>query len=116
MQIPVLRKDFVVDPYMIREARLLGADAVLLIVSLLTDRQLSECIKLADSLGLSALVECHDRTEVRRAVAAGARIIGVNNRDLKTFSVDMVNARNLADLIPPDVLFVSRAASAPRQM
>ncbi|WP_294731522.1 indole-3-glycerol phosphate synthase TrpC [uncultured Faecalibaculum sp.] len=109
VQIPVLRKDFVVDPYMIREARLLGADAVLLIVSLLTDRQLSECIKLADSLGLSALVECHDRTEVRRAVAAGARIIGVNNRDLKTFSVDMVNARNLADLIPPDVLFVSES-------
>ncbi|WP_297566942.1 indole-3-glycerol phosphate synthase TrpC [uncultured Faecalibaculum sp.] len=109
VQIPVLRKDFVVDPYMIREARLLGADAVLLIVSLLTDRQLSDCIKLADSLGLSALVECHDAEEITRAVQSGARIIGVNNRDLKTFSVDMANARNLADLIPPDVLFVSES-------
>ena len=109
VNIPVLRKDFIVDPYMILEARLLGADAVLLIVSMLEDGQLQAYLRLADSLGLSALVECHDADEVRRALQAGARVIGVNNRDLKTFTVDTANSRTLAGLVPEETLFVSES-------
>ncbi len=109
VNIPVLRKDFIVDPYMILEARLLGADAVLLIVSLLEDGQLQAYLRLADSLGLSALVECHDADEVRRALQAGARVIGVNNRNLKTFTVDTANSRTLAGLVPEETLFVSES-------
>lgn len=94
---------------MILEARLLGADAVLLIVSLLEDGQLQAYLRLADSLGLSALVECHDADEVRRALQAGACVIGVNNRDLKTFTVDTANSRTLAGLVPEETLFVSES-------
>lgn len=107
--IPVLRKDFTVDAYQIYEAKTLGASAVLLIVSLLSDGELKEFLNIAHSLGLSALVEAHDEQEVRRALAAGARIVGVNNRDLKTFSVDVNNSRRLRSLIPPGVLYVSES-------
>lgn len=107
--IPCLRKDFTVDPYMIYEAKLLGASAVLLICAILNDRQLAEYLETAHALGLSALVEAHDETEVRRALAAGARIIGVNNRDLHTFEVDISNSVRLRHLIPADRIYVSES-------
>lgn len=106
---PCLRKDFTVDEYMIYEAKTLGASAVLLICSILTEEKIREYLYLCDELGLSALVEAHDETEVRVAVKAGARIIGVNNRNLHDFSVDTDNSRRLRELIPPDALFVSES-------
>ena len=109
VSIPCLRKDFTVDAYMIYEAKLLGASAVLLIAAILSDVQLKGYIGVCDELGLSALVEAHDETEVQRALNAGARIIGVNNRNLKDFSVDTENSRRLRALIPDDVLFVSES-------
>ena len=109
VSIPCLRKDFTVDEYMIYEAALLGASAVLLICSILTEGQLSEYIGICDELGLSALVEAHDEAEIGAALRAGARVIGVNNRNLKDFSVDTENSRRLRTLIPADVLFVSES-------
>lgn len=109
VSIPCLRKDFTVDAYMIYEAKLLGASAVLLICSILTEEKIRAYIHLCDELGLSALVEAHDETEVKQALQAGARIIGVNNRNLKDFSVDTENSRRLRELIPHDVLFVSES-------
>ncbi|MDE5933253.1 MAG: indole-3-glycerol phosphate synthase TrpC [Lachnospiraceae bacterium] len=107
--IPCLRKDFTVDEYMIYEAKLLGASAVLLICSILSEEQLREYIGICDKLGLSALVEAHDEREVQMALNAKARIIGVNNRNLKDFSVDTENSRRLRALIPDSVLFVSES-------
>ena len=109
VSIPCLRKDFTVDPYMIYEAKLLGASAVLLICAILDDVRLAEYLETAHSLGLSALVEAHDETEVRRALAAGARIIGVNNRDLRTFEVDINNSVRLRSLVPSDRIYVSES-------
>ena len=107
--IPVLRKDFTVDEYMIYQAKTLGASAVLLICSILSKEQLSEYLGIAQSLGLSALVEAHDEDEVRTALSVGAGIIGVNNRDLRTFTVDINNSARLRKLVPPEVLFVSES-------
>lgn len=107
--IPVLRKDFTVDEYQIYEAKILGASAVLLICAILDDNQLKTFLETAHRLGLSALVEAHDEEEVRRAVAAGAGIIGVNNRDLKTFNVDINNSIKLRELVPEGVVFVSES-------
>ena len=109
VSLPCLRKDFTVDEYMIYEAKALGASAVLLICAISTAKQLRDWLALCDTLGLSALVEAHDEDEVRMALDAGARIIGVNNRNLKDFSVDPDNSRRLRKLIPPDVLFVSES-------
>ncbi len=109
ISIPVLRKDFIVNSYMIYQAKLLGAAAILLICAILDDEQLVEYLKLADSLGLDALVEAHDAEEVERALKAGAQIIGVNNRDLKTFEVDVRNSIRLRELAPKEVLFVSES-------
>ena len=109
VSIPCLRKDFTVDAYMIYEAKLLGASAVLLICSILDASQMREYISLCDELGLSALVEAHDEAEVQKAMDAGVRIIGVNNRNLKDFTVDTDNSRRLRSLLPPDVLFVSES-------
>ncbi|MCR5094541.1 MAG: indole-3-glycerol phosphate synthase TrpC [Lachnospiraceae bacterium] len=109
VSIPVLRKDFTVDPYMIYEAKVLGASAVLLIVAILTEEELRADLALCGKLGLSALVECHDEEEIRTALSAGARIIGVNNRNLRDFSVDTTLAGRLRSLIPADVLFVSES-------
>lgn len=109
VSIPCLRKDFTVDEYMIYEAKVLGASAVLLICSILTAEDIREYIYLCDELGLSALVEAHDEFEVKVALKAGARIIGVNNRNLKDFSVDTENSTRLRRLIPKDVLFVSES-------
>ncbi len=109
VQIPCLRKDFTVDSYMIYEAKLLGASAVLLICSILEEAQIREYIHICDELGLSALVEAHDETEVETAVRAGARVIGVNNRNLRDFTVDTDNSRRLRSLIPPEVIYVSES-------
>lgn len=109
VSIPCIRKDFTVDEYMIYEAKLLGASAVLLICSILSEEQVKRYIELCDVLGLSALVEAHDEEEVKMAVRAGARIIGVNNRNLKDFSVDTENSRRLRALIPESVIFVSES-------
>ena len=109
VSIPVLRKDFTVDEYQIYEAKLLGASAVLLICAILSEKELGQFLKMAHSLGLSALVEAHDEEEVARALRAGARIIGVNNRNLKDFTVDVKNSVRLRALIPPEVLYVSES-------
>ncbi len=109
VNIPCLRKDFTVDEYMIYEAKCLGASAVLLICSILSEKQIKEYLEICDTLGLSALVEAHDEAEVKTALDCGARIIGVNNRNLKDFTVDTQNSRRLRRLIPKDVIFVSES-------
>ncbi len=109
VSIPCLRKDFVVEDYMIYQAKILGASAVLLICAILDDVQLKNFIATCDELGLSALVEAHDAKEIQRAIDSGARIIGVNNRNLKDFSVDMDNAKRLRELVPPEIIFVSES-------
>lgn len=113
--IPCLRKDFTVDEYMLHEAKILGASAALLICSILSLEQVKEYIGICDELGLSALVEAHDEAEVGMAVEAGARIIGVNNRNLKDFTVDTGNAKKLRELIPSGILFVSESGVKTRQ-
>ncbi|MCD8294173.1 MAG: indole-3-glycerol phosphate synthase TrpC [Clostridia bacterium] len=113
---PLLRKDFTVDEYMIYEAKTLGADAVLLIVSLLSREQLQEYLGIAHSLGLAALVEAHDETEIQTAVfSCGAHILGVNNRNLKDFTVDIMNSVRLRKQVPLDVLFVSESGMKTRE-
>lgn len=109
VSIPLLRKDFTLLPYQIYQARCIGADGVLLICSILEAEQLKEYIRIADSLGLSCLVEAHDEAEVHMALEAGARIIGVNNRNLKTFEVDLSTSSRLRALVPKDILFVSES-------
>ena len=109
VNIPVLRKDFTVDEYMIYQAKAFGASAVLLICAILDDVQLREYRQLAESLGLDALVEAHDEREVERALEAGAKIVGANNRDLRTFRVDMNNSIRLRNLAPEEVVFVSES-------
>lgn len=109
VRIPCLRKDFTVDEYMIYEAKTLGAAAVLLICSLLDEGRLREYIGICDSLGLSALVEAHDEGEIITALRADARVIGVNNRNLKDFTVDIRNSELLRKSVPEDVLFVAES-------
>ncbi len=109
VNIPVLRKDFTVCDYMIYQARALGASAILLICAILDDDQLSAYRQLAESLGMHALVEAHDEKEVERALRSGARIVGVNNRDLRTFTVDVQNSIRLRNLAPDEVIFVSES-------
>ena len=115
VSIPVLRKDFTVDAYQIFQARVLGASAVLLICSIISEAQLGELLGVAEELGLSVLVEAHDAAEVSRAVRAGARVIGVNNRNLHDFSVDTSNSSSLRALVPPDRIFVSESGVATPQ-
>lgn len=109
VSIPCLRKDFTVDEYMIYEAKVLGASAVLLICSILGKSEIREYLQICDELGLSALVETHDEREVQMALDAGAHVIGVNNRNLKDFSVNTDNSHRLRELIPSEVLFVSES-------
>lgn len=106
---PMLRKDFTVDEYQLYEAKVLGADAVLLICALLDTKTIERYLGICDTLGLSALVETHDETEIESAVQAGAKIIGVNNRNLKNFTVDFSNAARLREKIPASVLFVAES-------
>lgn len=115
VSIPCLRKDFTVDEYMIYEAATLGASAVLLICSILSPAQLKEYREICDELELSALVEAHDEAEIGMALEAGARIVGVNNRNLKDFSVDTGNSARLRSLVPPEVLFVSESGVSGRE-
>lgn len=109
VKIPCLRKDFIVDEYMIYQAKLLGASAVLLICAILSKAQLEAYLTVCNALGLSALVEVHDENEVDLALQAGARMIGVNNRNLKDFTVNTDNSRSLRRRIPPTVLFVAES-------
>lgn len=109
VRIPLLRKDFFVDPYMIYEAKVLGASAILLICAILDDAALREYFVIAEALGLSAIFEAHDAEEVQRALQCGARIIGVNNRNLKNFALDLNNSITLRALVPEDVLFISES-------
>ena len=109
VSIPCIRKDFTVDEYMIYEAKLLGAKAVLLICSILTPEQIADYIGVCDRLGLSALVETHDESEIADAVNCGARIIGVNNRNLSDFTVDTGNSRRMRELVPENIIFVSES-------
>lgn len=107
--LPILRKDFTIDEYMIYEAKIIGASAILLICSILNDNQLTEYTQIAHELGLSVLVEAHDETEIKRALRCGAKIIGVNNRDLKDFSVNIENSINLRKFVPDNYIFVSES-------
>jgi indole-3-glycerol phosphate synthase len=107
--VPVLRKDFMVEPYQVVEARARGADAILLIVAALSDAMLTDLLAQARSWGMDALVEVHDETELKRAVDAGAAIIGVNNRDLRTFNVDLAVTERLAPLAPADAVVVAES-------
>jgi indole-3-glycerol phosphate synthase len=107
--IPVLRKDFIIDPWQVWETRAAGADAFLLIVAILGDEMLGELLELGRSLGMEPLVEVHTREEVRRAVRAGARIIGVNNRDLRSFHVRVETSFELVDAIPEECVAVSES-------
>jgi indole-3-glycerol phosphate synthase len=107
--VPVLRKDFVVDPYQIVEARAYGADAVLLIVAALDDRQLTDLVAVAATWGMDALVEVHDERELEQAVAVGATLVGINNRDLKSFSVDLALSERLAPRAPADTVLVAES-------
>jgi len=109
VQIPILRKDFTIDEYMIWEAKSIGASAILLIVSILDDVQLKEYLDLAHELGLSAIVETHDAEEIKSAVDAGAQIIGVNNRNLADFTVDINNSISLRSLVSEDITFISES-------
>ncbi len=109
VRIPVLRKDFTVDEYQIYEAKVIGADAVLLICALLDTQTIRNYLGICNELGLSALVEAHTEEEVASAISAGARVIGVNNRNLKTFEVDLTNSVRLRGLVPKDILFVAES-------
>lgn len=107
--LPILRKDFIIDEYQIYEARLLGADAILLIASILDETTLKKFMDIAKGLGLYCLVEVHNKNELSKALLVGAKIIGINNRDLKTFKVDLEITKTLSKLIPKDVLIVSES-------
>jgi indole-3-glycerol phosphate synthase len=109
VRIPLLRKDFIVDDYQLLEARAAGADAILLIVAALDDRALASLSKAASDLGLAALVEVHNADECRRAIAAGAEIIGVNNRNLRTLQVDLDASRDVAGLLPASAIGISES-------
>lgn len=106
---PMLRKDFVVHPYQVYQAKVMGANCVLLICALMDTRTLAQYLELCHRLGLAALVETHDEEEIASAVAAGADLIGVNNRNLKDFSVDFSNAARLRDRIPPEAVYVAES-------
>lgn len=109
VNIPVLRKDFTVDEYMIYEAKTLGSSAILLICAVLSDEELIKYVKTAHSLGMSALIEAHTEMEVERALKSGSKIIGVNNRDLKTFNVDINTSIKYRKLVPKEFIYVSES-------
>lgn len=109
VSIPCLRKDFTIDEYMIYQAKILGASAVLLICSLLSQSQIKEYINICDALGLSALVEVHDKDEIQTALKSNARIIGVNNRNLKDFSINIENSCRLRKDIPSNIIFIAES-------
>ncbi len=107
--IPILRKDFIIDVWQVYESKLIGADAILLIAAILSDSQLRECRQTAQMLGMCALVETHDETEMQRAIDSGAEIIGINNRNLKTFEVSLETTERLIKMVPPGKTIVSES-------
>jgi indole-3-glycerol phosphate synthase len=109
VNVPLLRKDFLIDPYQLYEARAFGADAVLLIVAILADSLLQELLWLADELNLCPLVEVHDREELERAVRSGAHVLGINNRDLRTFHTTLLTTEDLLPAVPPEALVVAES-------
>lgn len=109
VEIPVLRKDFIIDPCQIEEAALAGASAILLIAAILTDEEIKDFMKEAENLGLDVLAEAHDEKEMERLLSAGAPIVGVNNRDLRDFTIHMETTERLAALVPEGVLLVSES-------
>ncbi|MEK7678856.1 MAG: indole-3-glycerol phosphate synthase TrpC [Deltaproteobacteria bacterium] len=113
--LPVLRKDFIIDEYQIYEARSAGADAVLLIAAILDEKALKNFIWLTEALGMAALIEVHDEEEIKKALEAGASLIGVNNRDLKTFKVDINATIRLLPLVPKDKILVSESGLSARE-
>ncbi|MFH1486928.1 MAG: indole-3-glycerol phosphate synthase TrpC [Chloroflexota bacterium] len=113
--LPLLRKDFIFDPYQVYEARAYGADALLLIVAILGDEELRELLVLSRQLGMQCLVEAHDQLELERALKARARVIGINNRDLRTFKVDLTTTQKLAPLVPNGNVIVSESGIRSRQ-
>jgi indole-3-glycerol phosphate synthase len=114
IDLPLLRKDFIIDPYQIYETKFLGGDALLLIASLLEAGELREYILLTEKLGLAPLVEVHTREELNKALAVGTDIIGINNRDLKTFSTDLKTTLELAPAVPSDKTVVTESGIATR--
>lgn len=114
VSVPVLRKDFTVDAYQLYESKIMGADAILLICALLDVKTLKNYLEICELLGISALVETHDAHEIKMALAAGARIIGVNNRNLGDFTVNINNSVNLRTLVPTDKIFVSESGMKTR--
>lgn len=114
VSIPALRKDFTIDEYMVYEAKALGASAILLICALLDEVQLRDWRQMSEGLGMDALVEAHDEAEVETALKAGSRIVGVNNRNLKDFTVDVNNSTRYRAMVPEDVLFVSESGITTR--
>lgn len=109
VQLPTLRKDFILDPYQIYQAKIWGASAVLLIAEILTEEKLTEFITLAKALGLSALVESHSLPELKKSLRAGAAIVGVNNRNLETFQVDITTSLRLREYVPDQILYVAES-------
>lgn len=109
INIPMLRKDFTVSEYQLYQAKIMGADAVLLICAVLDTNTIHNCLEICDTLGLSAVVETHNTNEISSALSAGARIIGVNNRNLKSFSVDINNSKKLRSFIPDDITFIAES-------
>ena len=108
--VPVLRKEFIIDEYQVFESRAAGADAILLMTQILRDDELARLLRLTRELGMSALVEGHSEDEIRRAAACGARVIGINNRDLRTFKTDLHTTERRITLIPPDRIVISQSA------
>ena len=108
--VPVLRKEFIIDDYQVFESRVAGADAILLMTQILDDTRLAALLRLARDLGMSALVEGHSEDEIRRAVACGARVIGINNRDLRTFKTDLHTTERRIKLVPPGRIVISQSA------
>ena len=111
-KVPMIRKDFIVDPYQIFEAKVIGADCILLIVAILTDRQLKLFYELACTLGMDVLVEVHDEIEMKRAIGLDAAIIGINNRNLKNFTVNLNNTKKLSEMVPEETILVSESGIA----
>lgn len=109
VSLPMIRKDFTVDEYQIYQAKVMGADAVLLICAILNENKLREYLSICDTLGITALVEAHDKSEIKTAVKIGARVIGVNNRNLKDFTVNFNNAASLREFIPKNVVYVAES-------
>ena len=115
VELPILRKDFIIDEYQIYESKFIGANAILLICSILSEEQLKEYLDIANTLNLDVLVEAHNEDEIDTAVKSGAKIIGVNNRNLKDFTVDIKNSINLRKFVPEDILYISESGIKTRE-